>query len=42
MTVRGYHYHVTDTFPYILGAYRGVVEMENFDRRGQFAGRAVR
>jgi hypothetical protein len=31
---RGYHYHVTAKFPYILGAYRGVVERENFDRRG--------
>ena len=28
---RGYHYHVTEKFPYILGAYRGVVEMANFD-----------
>ena len=24
--VRGYHYHVTAGFPYILGGYRGVVE----------------
>ena len=29
---RGYHYHVTAKFPYILGAYRGVLETENFDR----------
>jgi hypothetical protein len=29
---RGYHYHVTAKFPYILGAYRGEVEYENFDR----------
>ena len=29
---RGYHYHVTTKFPYILGAYRGVVEQSNFDR----------
>ncbi len=28
---RGYHYHVTKNFPYVLGAYRGVVEMSNFD-----------
>lgn len=28
---RGYHYHVTSGFPYILGAYRGVVQMTNFD-----------
>jgi hypothetical protein len=30
-TVRGYHYHVTNDFPYILGAYRGVIEPSNFD-----------
>lgn len=30
-SVRGYHYHVTRTFPYILGGYHGVVEMSNFD-----------
>jgi hypothetical protein len=29
---RGYHYHVSRTFPYILGGYRGVVERSNFDR----------
>jgi hypothetical protein len=29
---RGYHYHVTRKFPYILGAYRGVVERSNLDR----------
>lgn len=28
---RGYHYHVTRKFPYILGAYRGVVDRANFD-----------
>jgi hypothetical protein len=28
--VRGYHYHVTAKFPYLLGAYKGVVEMGNF------------
>lgn len=33
-SARGYHYHVTNKFPYILGAYRGVVEMSNFDRHG--------
>jgi len=32
---RGYHYHVTDKFPYILGAYRGVVETANFDGGGR-------
>ena len=29
--VHGYHYHVTRKFPYILGAYRGVVERSNID-----------
>ncbi|HVT87235.1 MAG TPA: YHYH protein [Tepidisphaeraceae bacterium] len=33
-SVRGYHYHVTNKFPYIVGGYRGVVEMSNFDGRG--------
>ena len=31
---RGYHYHVTAGFPYILGGYRGVVERSNFDHGG--------
>lgn len=35
---RGYHYHVTTKSPYILGAYRGVVDMSNFDQRGNFQG----
>jgi hypothetical protein len=35
---RGYHYHVTSKFPYILGAYRGEVDRSNFDQRGRFAG----
>jgi hypothetical protein len=30
--LRGYHYHVSRSFPYILGGYRGVVEMSNLDR----------
>jgi YHYH protein len=30
-SIRGYHYHVTNGFPYILGAYRGVVQLTNFD-----------
>jgi len=30
---RGYHYHVTAKAPYILGAYRGVVEEKNFPRK---------
>ncbi len=29
---RGYHYHVTAKYPYILGAYRGVVEQANIER----------
>jgi len=28
--VRGYHYHVTAKFPYVLGAYKGLVDMSNF------------
>lgn len=31
---RGYHYHVTDKWPYIIGAYRGVVDQANFHRPG--------
>lgn len=30
--VRGYHYHVTAAYPYIVGGYRGVVSMQQ--RRG--------
>jgi hypothetical protein len=30
----GYHYHVSNTFPYILGGYRGEVDKRNFDRPG--------
>jgi hypothetical protein len=33
-SVRGYHYHVTATFPYIIGGYHGVVDRRNFDRPG--------
>jgi len=32
--VRGYHYHVSGKFPYILGGYRGAVERSNLDRAG--------
>lgn len=32
---RGYHYHVTSQFPYILGGYRGVVQRGNLDGRRQ-------
>jgi len=31
-STRGYHYHVTDKFPYIIGGYRGVVDPKNLDR----------
>jgi hypothetical protein len=31
---RGYHYHVTNKFPYIIGGYHGVVSKENLDRPG--------
>lgn len=27
---RGYHYHITSSFPYILGGYKGLVEKSNF------------
>jgi hypothetical protein len=30
---RGYHYHVTNKFPYIVGAYHGTPEKSNVDRR---------
>jgi hypothetical protein len=33
--VRGYHYHVTNHFPYILGGYRGEVERSNLDGPGR-------
>ncbi len=35
---RGYHYHVTTKFPYILGAYRGDVEPSNFHGPQGFRG----
>ncbi len=28
---RGYHYHASTKFPYLIGAYRGTVEMGNFN-----------
>ena len=28
---RGYHYHVTSGYPYIIGAYKGVPETGNFE-----------
>jgi hypothetical protein len=42
--VRGYHYHVTNKFPYILGGYHGVVEVSNLDgkERGARGGREGR
>jgi len=36
-TRRGYHYHVSTVFPYIIGGYRGVVDSRNFDRPGMHA-----
>ncbi|MSR66714.1 MAG: YHYH protein [Pedosphaera sp.] len=27
---RGYHYHATEKFPYLIGAYRGSIDMSNF------------
>lgn len=35
--VRGYHYHVTNKFPYIIGGYHGVVEQSNFDHGPRLA-----
>jgi hypothetical protein len=35
---RGYHYHVTVRFPYLIGSYRGTPEPSNIDRP-RFAGR---
>ncbi len=29
---RGYHYHVTEKYPYLIGAYKGVVERSNLER----------
>lgn len=29
---RGYHYHATAEYPYIIGAYHGVVDASNIDR----------
>ena len=40
--VRGYHYHVTNKFPYILGGYRGVVENSNLDHGPPRGGRGPR
>lgn len=39
---RGYHYHVTNKFPYILGGYHGEVDPANFDRRPPGGGPAGR
>ena len=36
---RGYHYHVTNKFPYILGGYHGVVDSSNLDRGGPPGGK---
>jgi hypothetical protein len=33
-SVRGYHYHVTRNFPYIIGGYHGVPDRSNFDHAG--------
>ena len=35
---RGYHYHVTDKFPYIIGGYHGEVDPANLDRPGRRPG----
>jgi hypothetical protein len=36
--VRGYHYHATATYPYLIGAYRGTPALRNIDRP-RFPGR---
>jgi hypothetical protein len=33
-----YHYHLTATFPYVMGCYRGQVARENFDGGGRSPG----
>jgi hypothetical protein len=33
-----YHYHLTATFPYVMGCYRGQVARENFDGGGRGPG----
>lgn len=35
---RGYHYHATQGFPYVLGCYRGTPETSNYDRRQRQTG----
>jgi hypothetical protein len=35
---RGYHYHATEAFPYLIGAYRGTPDPRNIDRP-RFPGR---
>ena len=35
---RGYHYHATEAFPYLIGAYRGTPDARNIDRP-RFPGR---
>ena len=38
-TTRGYHYHVTAGYPYVLGAYHGVVEKSNINHGPPQGGR---
>jgi hypothetical protein len=35
---RGYHYHTTQGFPFVLGCYRGTPALANYDRRQQGTG----
>jgi hypothetical protein len=35
---RGYHYHATAGFPYLIGSYKGVVEQSNIGRPGRGPG----
>ncbi|MBC8283374.1 MAG: YHYH protein [Nitrospinae bacterium] len=32
---RGYHYHTTEGFPFVLGCYRGTPALANYDRQQQ-------
>lgn len=35
---RGYHYHTTEGFPFVLGCYRGTPSLANYDRQQQRLG----
>ncbi|MEK9627476.1 MAG: YHYH protein [Nitrospinota bacterium] len=35
---RGYHYHTTEDFPFVLGCYRGTPKLANYDRHQRGTG----